>query len=37
MARPHTAGIDIGAMEIFAGVAPELDSKPVPRRKEKVK
>jgi len=29
MARPHTAGIDIGAMEIFVGVSPELDSEPV--------
>jgi hypothetical protein len=29
MARPHTAGIDIGAMEIFVGVAPELESEPV--------
>jgi len=29
MARPHTAGIDIGAMESCVGVSPELDSEPV--------
>src|SRR5260370_41301903 len=26
--RPNTAGIDIGAMEIFVAVSPELDAEP---------
>lgn len=27
--RPNTAGIDIGAMEIFVAVSPDLDAEPV--------
>ena len=29
MYLPHAGGIDIGAMEIFVGVGPEVDAEPV--------